>query len=97
MMLYSNTFARTPDVSYVVSHAGGTVPYLAGRFDIVDQLGVIPGAEHRTSAVAVLRRLYWDTALSWTDPVLRTLRSTVGVDYVVFGRTRHSPSGAAMS
>ena len=28
---YSNTFARTPDVKYVFSHAGGTVPYLAGR------------------------------------------------------------------
>ncbi|MDT7799954.1 MAG: 6-methylsalicylate decarboxylase, partial [Actinomycetota bacterium] len=45
---YSNTFARTPDVTYVFSHAGGTVPYLAGRFDIVDQMGVIPGAEQRS-------------------------------------------------
>jgi predicted TIM-barrel fold metal-dependent hydrolase len=84
-MLYSNTFARTPDVSYVFSHAGGTVPYLAGRFDIVDQMGVISGAEHRTTAAATFRRLYWDTALSWTDPVLRMLRSTVGLDRVLFG------------
>jgi len=84
-MLYSNTFARTPDVSYVFSHAGGTVPYLAGRFDIVDQMNVIPGAEYRTTAAATFRRLYWDTALSWTDPVLRMLRSTVGLDQVLFG------------
>ena len=84
-MLYSNTFARTPDVSYVLSHAGGTVPYLAGRFDIIDQMSVIPGAEHRTTAAATFRRLYWDTALSWTDPVLRMLRSTVGLDQVLFG------------
>jgi aminocarboxymuconate-semialdehyde decarboxylase len=72
-------------VSYVFSHAGGTVPYLAGRFDIIDQMGVIPGAEHRASAAATFRRLYWDTALSWTDPVLRMLRSTVGLDQVLFG------------
>jgi aminocarboxymuconate-semialdehyde decarboxylase len=84
-LLYSNTFARTPNVSYVFSHAGGTVPYLAGRFDIVDQMNVIPGAEHRNSAAMTFRRLYWDTALSWTDPVLRMLRSTVGLDQVLFG------------
>ena len=28
---------------------------------------------------------HWDTALSWTDPVLRMLRSTVGLDRVLFG------------
>jgi aminocarboxymuconate-semialdehyde decarboxylase len=82
---YSNTFARTPDVNYVFSHAGGTVPYLAGRFDIVDQMGVIPGAEERATAAETFRRLYWDTALSWTDPVLRMLRSTVGLGQILFG------------
>jgi predicted TIM-barrel fold metal-dependent hydrolase len=82
---YSNTFARTPDVTYVFSHAGGTVPYLAGRFGIVDEMGVIGGAEARQSAAETFRRLYWDTALSWGDPVLRMLRSVVGIEHVVFG------------
>lgn len=82
---YSNTFARTPDVKYVFSHAGGTVPYLAGRFGIVDEMGVIPGAEQRSSAAETFRRLYWDTALSWSPPVLRMLRAVVGIDHVVFG------------
>jgi aminocarboxymuconate-semialdehyde decarboxylase len=44
---YSNVFARKPDVTYNLSHAGGTVPYLAGRFVIVDEMDVIPGAEQR--------------------------------------------------
>ena len=82
---YSNTFARTPDVKYVFSHAGGTIPYLAGRFGIVDEMGVIPGAEQRSSAAETFRRLYWDTALSWSDPVLRVLRSVVGIDHIIFG------------
>jgi aminocarboxymuconate-semialdehyde decarboxylase len=82
---YSNTFARTPDVKYVFSHAGGTVPYLAGRFGVVDEMGVIPGAESRESAAGTFRNLYWDTALSWGDPVLRMLRDVVGIDKVVFG------------
>ena len=82
---YSNTFARTPDVKYIFSHAGGTVPYLAGRFAIVDEMDVIPEAENRASAADTFRNLYWDTALSWTDPVLATLRSVVGLDHVLFG------------
>ena len=82
---YSNTFARTPDITYVLPHAGGTVPYLAGRFAIIDEMGVIPGAETRGSAADTFRRLYWDTALSWSDPVLTMLRDVVGIDHVVFG------------
>jgi aminocarboxymuconate-semialdehyde decarboxylase len=82
---YSNTFARTPDVKYVFAHAGGTVPYLAGRFGIVDEMRVIPGAEARGTAAETFRRLYWDTALSWGDPVLRMLRDVVGIDRVLFG------------
>jgi len=81
---YSNTFSRTPDIKYV-SHAGGTVPYLAGRFAIIDEMNVVAGAEARATAARTFRRLYWDTALSWGDPVLRMLRDVVGIDRVVFG------------
>jgi predicted TIM-barrel fold metal-dependent hydrolase len=84
-MLYTNRFADTPDVKYIFSHAGGTIPYLAGRFAIVDTMNVIPGAESRSSATDTYRNLYWDTALSWSDPVLAMLRDVVGIDHVVFG------------
>jgi 6-methylsalicylate decarboxylase len=82
---YGNTFARTPNVKYIVSHAGGTIPYLATRFSIVDEMNVIPGGEERGTAADTLRRLYWDTALSWRPPVLRMLRSVVGMGQVLFG------------
>jgi predicted TIM-barrel fold metal-dependent hydrolase len=82
---YGNTFARTPNVKYIFSHAGGTIPYLASRFSIVDEMKVIPGAEERGSAADTLRRLYWDTALSWHTPNLRMLRTVVGMGQVLFG------------
>ena len=82
---YSNTFARTPDVKYIISHAGGTIPYLATRFGIVDEMKVIDGAEERGTAADTLRRLYWDTAVSWKDPILNMLRSVVGMGQVLYG------------
>jgi predicted TIM-barrel fold metal-dependent hydrolase len=82
---YGNTFARTPNVKYIFAHAGGTIPYLATRFSIVDEMNIIPGGQERGTAADMLRRLYWDTALSWRAPILRMLRSEVGLGQVLFG------------
>jgi predicted TIM-barrel fold metal-dependent hydrolase len=82
---YSNTFAHTPDVKYIVSHAGGTIPFVATRFGIVDEMAIIDGAEERGTTAETLRRLYWDTALSWKDPVLQMLSSVVGMGQVLYG------------
>ena len=82
---YSNTFARTPDIKYVFVHAGGTIPFLASRFAIIDEMDVIPGARERGAFSDVLPRLYWDTASAFTDPVLHILRSVTGLENVVFG------------
>jgi 6-methylsalicylate decarboxylase len=82
---YGNTFARTPNVKYIFSHAGGTIPYLATRFSIVDEMNVVPGGEERGNAADCLRRLYWDTALAWRPAVLQMLRSVAGLDQVLFG------------
>jgi predicted TIM-barrel fold metal-dependent hydrolase len=82
---YGNTFARTPNVKYIFPHAGGTAPYLATRLGIVDHMKVMPGDEERGTFADMLRRLYWDTALSWRPPILRMLRAEVGLGQVLFG------------
>jgi len=82
---YGGTFAETPDVKYVFSHAGGTAPYLAGRFGIVDEMKVMGDSAATGTTAEAFRRLYWDTALAWSDPVLNTLRHIAGLDKVVFG------------
>ncbi len=82
---YSNTFARTPNVKYIFSHAGGTMPFLATRLSIIDRMNVMPGAEERETADDTFRKLYWDTALSWRAPNLRMLRSVTGMGQVLFG------------
>src|ERR1700723_311574 len=84
-MHYTNRFARTPNVKYIFSHAGGSIPYLAARFAIIDEMGFIAGAEQRGTAADMFRRIYWDTALAASDPVLRMLRDTAGLNQVLYG------------
>jgi len=82
---YLNIFARTRSVKYIFPHAGGTIPYLATRFRVIDEMNVIPGGQDRGTAANTLRRLYWDTASAWRPPVLRMLRSETGIGQVLFG------------
>ncbi|MFL5865342.1 MAG: amidohydrolase family protein [Solirubrobacteraceae bacterium] len=89
---YSDTFARTPDIKYLFAHAGGTIPFVAARFAIVDEMNVIPGAEERGTFADTLARLYWDTASAFSDPVLHMLRSVASLDNVVFGTDYPYPS-----
>jgi predicted TIM-barrel fold metal-dependent hydrolase len=91
---YSNTFVRTPDVKYVFVHAGGTIPFVAPRFAIVDEMDVIPGAQERGAFADALPRLHWDTASAFSDPVLHMLRSVTGVENVVFGTDYPYPHDA---
>jgi aminocarboxymuconate-semialdehyde decarboxylase len=84
-MHYTNRFARTPNVKYIFSHAGGSIPFLAARFAIIDEMDFIAGAEQRGTAADMFRRMYWDTALSASEPVLRMLRDVAGIDQVLFG------------
>jgi 6-methylsalicylate decarboxylase len=85
-MHYKGVFAATKDVKYVLSHAGGVVPYLARRFAVIDEMAVLPDEDGtRGSAADTFRRLYWDTALSWSDTTLHTLRAVAGIDHVVYG------------
>lgn len=84
-MHYGGMFAETPDVKYVISHAGGTAPYLAGRFAIVDEMQIMGDSSVTGTFEQTFRRLYWDTALAWTYPVINHLKNVAGLDKVVFG------------
>ena len=61
------------------------MPYLAARFAIIDEMGFIAGGEQRGSAAEMFRRIYWDTALAASDPVLRMLREVAGINQVLYG------------
>jgi predicted TIM-barrel fold metal-dependent hydrolase len=87
-MIYSGTFDRHPDLRMLLAHAGGTLPYTAGRLDATWQ-GYRPdrwdGPDVLTrTPSSYLARLFSDTNL-WSTSALRLAIETFGVDHVLFG------------
>ena len=58
---------------------------MAARFAIIDEMAFVPGGDERGTAADMFRRMYWDTALSASNPVLRMLRDIAGIDQVLYG------------
>ena len=76
---------KNKNVKYIFSHAGGSIPYLAARFAIIDEMAFIAGGKQRGAAADMFRRIYWDTALAASDPVLHMLRDVAGINQVLYG------------
>lgn len=79
-LMLSGMLDRVPDLTLIIPHLGGTLPYLAQRF--VDQSGT-GDAEH--DVLYYLRtRVFLDTC-SFHPPALDCALSTVGADRLLLG------------
>src|SRR5262249_59782943 len=67
-LLLSGGFARWRDISWLFSHAGGTIPVMAGRIDSF--YGARPNLKEFAPGgiFGELRRLHYDTATAPTAP-----------------------------
>jgi predicted TIM-barrel fold metal-dependent hydrolase len=83
-LVWSGTLERRPNLRFILSHAGGTTPFLVGRIAL---LGALPQMRERApkGAAHYLARLYYDTALSAVPNALRSLQELVGSDKILFG------------
>jgi len=84
-MLYSGTLERYPSIRYIVSHAGGTIPYLAWRIAGASYLPELRDRASKTDGLALLQKLYYDTALSTSEFVFGALKEFVPMSQVLFG------------
>jgi aminocarboxymuconate-semialdehyde decarboxylase len=85
-LIFAGVLDRFPKLRILLSHGGGTFPYLTGRFDCMhermDRAAQGDVARHPPSAY--LRRFYYDTILH--DPgILRWLAERVSVERLVLG------------
>ena len=82
-LLLSRTLERCPNIRFIFSHGGGAVPYLAGR--LTGLLARNPMLDTPLNVNALLRGLYYDTALSATRPVFAALREITSIEHILFG------------
>src|SRR5262249_55784967 len=61
-LLFSGTFSRCPDIRFIFSHAGGTLPFLANRIATIAALDRHLAAQTPDGVMPVFKRLYYDTA-----------------------------------
>ena len=84
-MVFSGASKKYPDVRMIFSHAGGTMPFLIGRFaDRDPPKGVRPGAWSHDFQDEV-QRFYYDTAQAFHPVPMTALRQVVGISQIVFG------------
>jgi predicted TIM-barrel fold metal-dependent hydrolase len=84
-LLYNGVLERYPNIRFIVSHAGGAIPYIALRMALSGDH--IPGMKDHIpkGTLHYLQRLYYDTTLSTSEQVLAALGQFVPKEQVLFG------------
>jgi 6-methylsalicylate decarboxylase len=84
-LLYSGTLERRPGWRVILAHAGGATPYLAQRLTYGSI--IMPGLQDRqpADAIAALKGLYYDTAISASPYALPSLAALAKPSHIVFG------------
>jgi predicted TIM-barrel fold metal-dependent hydrolase len=84
-LLFSGTAARYPDIRWILSHGGGTMPFLLSRF--VYQEGTMQGKEAvlPKGLMYELKKFYYDTAQANSAPALAALLKVAPASQILFG------------
>lgn len=103
-LLYNDTPQRFPRVSFIFSHAGGAIPYLAGRVAAFSEVNPRFKQRGLKGAIAALKGFYYDVTDSVSPCTFKALLELVPVERLLFGsdipfadeqRVRLSVSGLA--
>ena len=95
--LYSGNAEKYPKIRFILSHGGGTVPYLANRIALAAYLKennkpkivrslydfVIKGKP--VTGLKLLKGMYYDTAITYSPAALGALKKFAGTKRIVYG------------
>jgi predicted TIM-barrel fold metal-dependent hydrolase len=84
-LLMMGVLERYPSIRYIVSHAGGVIPYIAQRIAFSEMVPAWPKHNTPKGALHYLKKLYYDTALSTSEQVFAALKEFVPTSQVLFG------------
>jgi predicted TIM-barrel fold metal-dependent hydrolase len=78
-LLSTGTVARFPDIRFIWSHGGGTVPYITSRLAGVGQQLLPKGVMYE------LQKFYYDTAQAFSPYTLPSFKKMVPASHILFG------------
>jgi predicted TIM-barrel fold metal-dependent hydrolase len=96
-MVYSGVLDRCPNIRFILSHGGGTVPYLAWRISILEYrqrdrikklrslYDLILRKQGPTTGMKLLKNMYYDTTAVTAPSSLRTLKELLDPSHIVLG------------
>jgi predicted TIM-barrel fold metal-dependent hydrolase len=84
-LMFSGQLVRRRQIRFIFSHAGGTIPMLAGRIAQLSTSVPQLAAAVPNGVEAELRRLYYEVANSANRPAIAALLSLVPATQVLFG------------
>jgi predicted TIM-barrel fold metal-dependent hydrolase len=82
-LVFSGTTLRCPDIRFIFSHSGGTLPFLTARFERLNDErkdGRLPDGP-----LPELRKLYYEVAQGNTPGQLAALTQLASLSHVLFG------------
>ena len=83
-LIFKGVTTRYPDIRFILSHAGGTLPFLAHRVAIFDKQTPFRD-NYPDGALACIRRFWFDTALSGDSVPLAGLTGIADRSRILFG------------
>ncbi|MGE0623614.1 MAG: amidohydrolase family protein [Pseudomonadales bacterium] len=83
-LVWTGAAERFPHIRFIFAHAGGTAPYLAWRWALLD---TSPQMRERAPRgfLHYLRGFHYDTALSGSEFALAALTKLVGAERILYG------------
>jgi len=84
-IVFSGTAARCPDLTFIFSHAGGTLPFLTERLLKMPVLDPALAPRVPNGVLQELQRFYYDTAWSANPMALASLSRLVKPSQILFG------------
>jgi len=87
-LLQTATVARCPDINFIWSHGGGTVPYITSRLQGA-------GQKLPKGVMYELQKFYYDTAQAFNPYTLPSFKKFVPVSQILFGTDYPLGGGSA--
>ncbi|MBT4670906.1 MAG: amidohydrolase [Rhodospirillaceae bacterium] len=83
-VVFGGMAAKFPDIRFIWSHGGGTMPFLIHRYE---KLGALPQSAEAVpdGFMAAARKFYYDTAQVAEQAAMLALRAVASSDNIVFG------------